>query len=211
VDDTNAWFDRIDTNRDGYLSRGELAPHGVVTGVPAPIESAAAAFDRLDTNRDGFLSPLESGNVFAPVPGGSFAAFDSNRDGFLTRSEAIPHLQWLESRHAANGISFEAFDRNADGFLSRSEAAPLLRDSRMAARRPIGAPLAANSFERWDLDRDGFLSRTEAAAALGPLVFDQYDSNRDGFLSRGEVEPALASGVGTTGASTGATVSGPRY
>ena len=115
VDTPVALFDRLDTNRDGFLSRGEVEPLGIAT-VAAPVESATAMFDRLDTNRDGFLSPGEAGTVFAPIPGGSFAAFDTDRDGFLSRTEAAPLI---------GAGMFERYDTNRDDFLSRSEAEPM--------------------------------------------------------------------------------------
>ena len=205
-----ALFDRLDTNRDGFLSRAELEPLGVVSA-PAQVETAAAMFDRLDTNRDGFLSPGEAGNVFAPIPGGSFAGFDANRDGFLTRAEAMPHLQWLQNRHAGTAPTLDAYDMNRDGFLSRAEAEPLLALTRYSdGRYVVIGPTAAGSFDRWDLDRDGFLSRREADS-LAPGMFDRHDTNRDGFLSRSEAEGLFGSGVGATSVHPAATVSGPRY
>ena len=203
-----ALFDRLDVNRDGFLSRAELEPLGIVAA-PVQVETAVAMFDRLDTNRDGFLSPGEAGSVFAPIPGGSFAGFDVNRDGFLTRAEAMPHLQWLQNRHASPTL--DAYDINRDGFLSRAEAEPLLALTRYSdGRYVVSGPVAGGSFDRWDLDRDGFLSRREAAS-LAPGIFDRHDTNRDGFLSRSEAENAFGSGVGATGVQPAATVSGPRY
>ena len=209
VDTPVALFDRLDTNRDGFLSRGEVEPLGIAT-VAAPVESATAMFDRLDTNRDGFLSPGEAGTVFAPIPGGSFVAFDTDRDGFLSRTEAMPHLQWLESRTARVAPSFDAFDVNRDGFLSRSEAEPLLAVTRMSGDRYVVGPIPTMSFDRWDVDRDGFLSRTEAAPLIGAGMFERYDTNRDGFLSRSEAEPMFGTGVGATDGYHGGTVRGTR-
>jgi Ca2+-binding EF-hand superfamily protein len=192
-----ALFDRLDTNRDGFLSRGEVEPLGLVSAA-APVETAAAAFDRLDTNRDGFLSPGEAGNIFAPIPGGSFSAFDANRDGFLSRAEAMPQLQWLETRQTRVGPSFDAFDTNRDGFLSRAEAEPLLAATRISGDRYVVGPIAGMSFDRLDVDRDGFLSRSEAAAVMSAGIFERYDSNRDGFLSRSEAESMFGNAVGAT-------------
>jgi EF hand len=208
VNDPNmAMFDRLDSNRDGFLSRAELEPLGIVS--PATrIESATAAFDRLDTNRDGFLSPGEAGDHLAPVPGYSFAGFDTNRDGFLSRSEAMPHLQWLHNRQASPTL--DAYDTNRDGFLSRAEAEPLMGITRYSdGRWTIVGPAAGGSFDRLDVDRDGFLSRTEAAS-MAPGMFDRYDTNRDGFLSRSEADPMFGA-VGATAVHHGGTVAGPRY
>ena len=208
ADTPTALFDRLDMNRDGFLSRAELEPLGVASAA-APVETAAAAFDRLDTNRDGFLSPAEAGRVFDPVPGGSFAGFDINRDGFLTRNEAMPHLHWLHNRDASPTLA--TYDMNRDGFLSRAEAEPLLAHTRYSdGRYVVTAPGPTASFDRWDLDRDGFLTRTEAAS-LAPGMFERHDTNRDGFLSRSEAESVFGSAVGATAVHPGGTVSGARY
>jgi hypothetical protein len=205
-----ALFDRLDTNRDGFLNRAELEPLGIV-GVPAQTESASVMFDRLDTNRDGFLSPAEAGNVFAPIPGGSFAGFDINRDGFLTRNEAMPHLQWLQNRQVGTAPTFDAFDTNRDGFLNRAEAEPLLSTTRYSEGRYVVGPISIGTFDRWDLDRDGFLNRREAASVAEGSTFDRYDTNRDGFLSRSEADTLFGSrAVGATDMQHGGTVRGPR-
>jgi Ca2+-binding EF-hand superfamily protein len=207
ADTPMALFDRLDTNRDGFLSRAELEPLGIVSPA-AHVESATAMFDRLDTNRDGFLSPAEAGTHFAPIPGGSFAGFDVNRDGFLSRSEAMPHLQWLHNRQASPTL--DAYDTNRDGFLSRAEADPLMAITRYSdGRWTLVGPVVSGSFQGWDIDRDGFLSRREAAS-LAPGMFDRYDTNRDGFLSRSESDPLFSQAVGATTVHHGGTV-GARY
>jgi Ca2+-binding EF-hand superfamily protein len=203
-----AAFDRLDTNRDGFLSRGEVEPLGLPAGAAVPVESAADTFRRLDTNADGFLSRAEAGATFNGIPGGSFDAFDTNRDGFLNMTEAMPHLQWLQSRAAPSVMSFDALDADRDGFLSRAEAAPLM-SSTYATRRGY-APAPVLSFERLDADRDGYLTRVEAALIANPATFDRFDTNRDGFLSRAEAEPLFRSGVGGTYGATGGTAYGPR-
>src|SRR5690349_16837647 len=85
-------FDRLDTNRDGFLSRAEIEVLGIRSQAVS-VESATAAFHRLDANGDGFLSRAEA-NVLLGVPGWTFDAADTNRDGFLSLTEALPHLRW---------------------------------------------------------------------------------------------------------------------
>jgi Ca2+-binding EF-hand superfamily protein len=210
ADNPVAMFDRLDTNRDGFLSRAEAAPLNLPAGVAAvPVESAAEMFRRLDTNGDSFLSRAEAGATFNNVPGGSFDAFDTNRDGFISLTEATPHLQYLQSRAAAPAVmSFESLDIDRDGFLSRAEAAPLMSSDRYAGPRTLPAPVV--TFESLDVNRDGFLSRAEAAAIANPLTFDRYDTNRDGFLSRTEADYLFRSGVGGTYGTPSGTVYGPR-
>ena len=205
-------FDRLDTNRDGFLSRGELEAAGITLHAAVAVESAEAAFHRLDVNRDGFLSRAEADGTLAGVPGASFDASDSNRDGFLSLTEAMPHFRWLESRNAAGSMSFEALDRDRDGFLTRAEADPLLRSAQFAGGRYVVAPAAgtAMSFDQLDRDRDGFLSRIEASTVANPPTFDRFDMNRDGFLSRAEADTMFRSGVGGTAGAYGGAVYGPR-
>jgi Ca2+-binding EF-hand superfamily protein len=203
-----ASFDRLDTNRDGFLSRAELEPMGIQSS--ASVDSAATAlFHRLDTNGDGFLSRGEAQATFAAIPGASFDTADINRNGFLSLTEAMPHLRWLESRSRPGMLSFDTYDVNRDGFLSRAEADPLLRSTPVADGRYVaGVPM---SFDRLDNNRDGFLSRAEAAPMANAVTFDQFDADRDGFLSRIEADPLLRSGVGATPGAYGGTIYGPRY
>ena len=148
-------FDRLDTNRDGFLSRAELAPLGAFPGTIAtvPAETPANAFHRLDLNRDGFLSRAEAGNMFSTIPGGSFDAIDTNRDGYLSMAEAMPHMQLLY-RGTPTAMSFEALDIDRDGFLSRAEAVPLLGHVRWTDNRWIWvAPrVPSASFDTLDLN-----------------------------------------------------------
>jgi Ca2+-binding EF-hand superfamily protein len=207
-------FDRLDTNRDGFLARGELEAAGITFRAAMPLETAEAAFHRLDVNRDGFLSRSEVDGTLAGIPGASFDASDSNRDGFLSMTEAMPHLRWLESRNTAGSTaSFEALDRDRDGFLSRAEADPLLRSAQFVGGRYVIGPVAGStavSFDQLDTNRDGFLSRIEASNLANPPTFDRFDTNRDGFLSRTEADAMFRSGIGGTAGAYGGTVYGPR-
>ena len=200
VDNPDILFDRLDTNRDGHLSRGEL---DVLRASERPVavtpENVTAAYQRLDVDRDGFLSRAEAAVFISTVPGATFDQIDANRDGFLSMAEAGPHLRWIEAR-SPQVAWFDQYDMNRDGFLSRAEAMPILRSTRFVAGRWEMAPLPpVASFDQLDVNRDGYLSRAEAAPLLaGPATFDQYDVNRDGFLSRAEADVWMRSGVGVT-------------
>ena len=202
IDNPTTVFERLDTNRDGYLSRGEVEVLGVARAAPPPPVDVTVSFQRLDMNRDGFLSREEAAATMSSIPGATFDQIDANRDGFLSMAEAAPHLRWLESRGTATAAAwFDQLDANRDGFLSRAEAEPMLRSTRFVGGRwevgPFGAAVA--TFDQLDINRDGYLSRAEASAVIAsPATFDQHDSNRDGFLSRAEADVLLRSGVGVT-------------
>jgi EF hand len=68
-----ATFDRLDENRDGYLTRAELA---------APDAADAVDFSSLDSDRNGVISRGEWLQSAA-----SFERLDTNRDGRLTSIE----------------------------------------------------------------------------------------------------------------------------
>lgn len=207
----HALFDRLDTNRDGFLSRGELDPLRMAErAAPLSIESTEAAFHRLDVDRDGFLSRIEAEATLSTVPGATFDRIDANRDGFLSMAEAEPHLRWLGTR-GPHATWFDTLDTDRDGFLTRTEAEPLLRSTRLVAGRYEVGPFPLVSFDRLDTDRNGFLSRTEAAAILAhPAHFDRFDTNRDGYLSRAEADAMFRSGVGATTTFGGGVLIGPR-
>jgi Ca2+-binding EF-hand superfamily protein len=71
--DDNASFDRLDSSRDGVLSRAEFAAHE---------DSHQAGFPELDQNHDGMIALSEwRGDVRL------FESRDTDRDGMLSRAE----------------------------------------------------------------------------------------------------------------------------
>lgn len=111
------FFEELDTNHDGRLSREEVEK--------APC--LPRDFDKLDVNKDGLLDKDElpaphgpdgrgKGGRSGPPDGHrppSFEELDADKDGFLTREEisGAPHL----------ARDFETFDADRDGRLSRDE------------------------------------------------------------------------------------------
>ena len=110
----NTMFDKIDTNKDGLISRAEFVAHhrdmkmdhrmhGMqhteAGSSHADIEhstmdhtghgnSTAPTFAQLDVNKDGKLSKAE----MAKHPmAGHFSMMDKNKDGFLSASEFASH------------------------------------------------------------------------------------------------------------------------
>jgi len=102
-----AQFQALDTNKDGFLSQGEIAA-GVQSRraqvINAVRKQRETAFLQMDTNKDGQLSRdefLAGGPKFSgPVPDGSkaLARFDTNKDGRVSQNEYL-------------AVALAAFDR----------------------------------------------------------------------------------------------------
>jgi Ca2+-binding EF-hand superfamily protein len=117
-------FARLDSNRDGFVSREEAqAAHQVIGAdmrgkaehrIP-PMLDRTALFDRLDTNRDGMVSREEfAAPAHAPemrMHGRLFDRADGNRDGRVS----LPELTAAALRH------FDLADANHDGRISPDE------------------------------------------------------------------------------------------
>ena len=128
-------FAKIDTDRNGTLSREELAAARKTWGEHHGRGDFAA---RMDRNGDGAVARDEwRGNDE------SFAKIDTNSDGRLTKEELeTARGAWRRSSDKTGG-RFDALDRNHDGQLSREE---LGNDS---------------VFERLDRNHDGLVARDE--------------------------------------------------
>ena len=78
-------FDRIDTNKDGQLSRGELRAWKKAQKGERQAK-AAERFKHADTNGDSKISRAEA-EKNAPRLAKKFDAIDANKDGTLTQDE----------------------------------------------------------------------------------------------------------------------------
>jgi len=96
--DPNAAFDRIDTNRDGSISRDEFA-----RGREVRIEK------RVIANKDGQISRTRGPRL--GISGAMFKMSDANNDGRVTLGEATAGAL----RH------FDMMDANRDGRLTADE------------------------------------------------------------------------------------------
>jgi len=185
-------FEQLDTNRDGFLSRAELAPLQMAGtdryALRGPVGDAAS-FRAFDRDGDSFLNRSEAQPL---LRGDDFARYDTNGDGFISMAEAAPLLGAAGSI-SASGLTFDQLDRDHDGFVNRAEAGALIPPATVVTQQVVVQPIV--TFDALDVDRDGYLNRAEAATLLnrmgGSAAFDRYDTNRDGYLSRAEMDALL--------------------
>jgi Ca2+-binding EF-hand superfamily protein len=100
-------FEKVDTNKDGKLSRAECSDY-VVT----------KTFEGRDKNHDGKLTYAEWQVEGVEGAKARFVARDANKDGVVTLEEALAYGR----KHSASEKAFTEADTNKDGFLSLSEA-----------------------------------------------------------------------------------------
>ena len=166
-------FARFDLNRDGFITRDEVATSEAAYQArqqqQAP-KRAAKLFDRLDANHDGQITLAEVEAAHAaryaaqgeqpkstrPVHSRLFARADVNKDGVITRAEfdAAPMNGALQYHRASlsrgfGGRTFDAADANKDGRISLDEA----------------QQLALQHFDADDLNHDGVLTPDERRQA----------------------------------------------
>jgi Ca2+-binding EF-hand superfamily protein len=150
---TQTGFDRLDTNRDGRITRNEW-------------RFDYESFRRADQNGDNILSRREFLNADTDTDREDrFDYLDTNNDGRIERSE------WHSSADA-----FRWLDRNRDGVLSRAEVVGEEQtrqsdrfdaiDSNGDGRiTPNEWQWSRRSFNQYDRNGDGVLRRDELASA----------------------------------------------
>jgi Ca2+-binding EF-hand superfamily protein len=162
-------FARLDTNRDGFISKDEIAAAETQFQAKAQQQApkrAAKLFARLDGNHDGQITLAEvqaahaarfaargnQANPQKPVHSRLFDRADANKDGVITRGE-------FDAAMANGGLHFRQAGLH-HGFGDRM-------------------------FATADTDKDGRVSLAEAQA-LALQHFDQADLNHDGTLTPDE-------------------------
>lgn len=174
-------FARLDTNRDGFVTREEADAAKDMRRSRRDQrvdQRGTAIFDRLDTNKDNVVTRAEAEPIFAS------RQMDIAHSG---PGDAKPRRNWdaLAARH----------DANKDGAISRAEfeAGRARHAEKAAQRRPAAgmghAGLGGRMFAMADANRDGRVSLAEASAAAA-THFDAADSDRDGIVSRAELRQA---------------------
>lgn len=113
-------FTVVDTNKDGFIDRTEMAANDakVVAAAKAQmLRQSEAAFKQLDKDKNGSLSVAEfnaialAREVRADDPARTIAPFDTNKDGKISMAESrAPRL-----------AQFDRADTNKDGTLSVAE------------------------------------------------------------------------------------------
>jgi hypothetical protein len=152
-----AMFEKLDTNRDGYLTKAE---------------AQAARNDRVGRI---FTGKQQHGAVHGDGGahrGAMFDRLDTNRDGNISRPE-------FEAGHARRQEHRVVIRNKRDGAAAPGE----MHGKRMGGKGMGG--LGGHMFDMADANRDGRVTLQEATAAAY-RHFDMADVNRDGQITREE-------------------------
>ena len=161
-------FTRLDTNKDGFLTKTEA-------------EAAAQATherveQRMDKRGDAMFARLDA---------------DTNGKGTRTEAESVFASRKAAGKGAKAAPTWDKFagrlDTDKDGAISSAEfeAAHSKRAERVADRRD-NRGIAGQMFATADSNKDGRVSLAEATAAT-TAQFDKADANKDGTLTREEM------------------------
>lgn len=139
-------FARLDSNRDGYVTRQEAqAAHPRMAGarMAAGGGGRGAAFDRLDANKDGSISRQE------------WDAGRQAREQRMAMRQGDPGMMRVHrvGMGFGHGRMFETADANKDGYVSLQEA----------------TAAALQHFDAADLNHDGKLTPQERMQARQQL------------------------------------------
>jgi Ca2+-binding EF-hand superfamily protein len=171
---SQASFNKMDLNQDGYLDETELQK-SVPYSKAQMGERGSGYIQRFDKNQDGKLSQEEY-----PGPASAFQRLDSNSDGFIDANEApgTKPLNQPQKIDRASGY-IKNFDKDKDGKLSKEEY-----------------PGSESAFKRADKNGDGYIDETEAQMGTPPVqpqkerrrtgYVQSFDKDKDGKLSREE-------------------------
>jgi Ca2+-binding EF-hand superfamily protein len=158
----NHFFERMDANKDGQITRLEVELAG------------KSMFAKLDRNGDGEITKEEAESGARAVRkeelATHFKTLDANRDGRLTLEESkLP------------AAFFDRLDKDKDHNLSADEFQDMPE---------MNGGHQQFEFERADLNHDGKVTRDEGGRSAQER-FDRTDTNKDNVITRAELEARL--------------------
>jgi Ca2+-binding EF-hand superfamily protein len=154
-------FARLDSNKDGYVTREEAdAAHKAMAG----------------EFRDKFTKRFAAGDFPHPDRGAMFDKLDTNKDGSISRQEYMSAKPDVRQQRV-----FVMRDGEGPVEVGGEPGAPGVKVMRFH-RSGFGMGMHKEMFDRADGNRDGRVSLQEMTnAAL--QHFDQADANHDGKLT----------------------------
>jgi len=179
----NQEFDRIDVNKDGSISKEELA---------ASLEDVLDCSGKrkwLDIERQEqkTFRQLVAESGLNPYLN-SFEQFDTDKDGKISREEFFAQMHPARAAVTIEGLLFQVFQRvdvNRDGAISREELSNQFK-------------LLLTTSERQSRKNFGTLMKDAGMLSSGELVFDDIDANHDGKITWDEFRSKLTAPVSNT-------------
>lgn len=169
-------FEKADADKDGKLTRQEVAAFLGLREEPAPEKKAEPAKKKEESKSEA--APLKEPRTIRERVEDFFRRFDANQDRRIQR----PEFQ-------AGEEVFAAYDRSRDDALSEREVTRYVKDIVREAKRQ---PRPDNFFELFDMDRDEKVTKAEYD---GPGdFFRRYDHDRDRTVTREEIDMGADAG-----------------
>lgn len=165
-----AMFAELDTNRDGYVTRNEVAAlHG---GMMTGMHSAMVA------GRAEHAMPMGDHEMGMADPARMFDRLDTNHDGVISRQEFMAAHARMHERRVV-------IMRDEGVMAGRADMGPMRAHMHDMGGEAHGMGFVARLFAMADANHDGRVSLKEAeAAALAH--FDRADLNHDGRITPDE-------------------------
>jgi len=163
-------FARLDTNKDGYITKPEAdAGHQAMAG----------------DWRGKFGKHFEGADFPHPDRGAMFDKLDANKDGAISRQEFMAAQPQINQRHVIVMRDGEGGQRvEVDGKPVEGDGGPGAPHVKMMRMHGMGG-MHGKMFEMADANHDGRVSMVEMTnAAL--RHFDEADANHDGKLTPDE-------------------------
>jgi|GEM_PF-833400 len=156
-------FEMVDTDKDGYVSAGELSAHLSSGDNNSRLNRLAAAIIKMqDSDGDGKLSQSES-----DLSRDDFEAADADGDGYLTQSEIANALGASANQNGQNGQNGmgEAGGKGADQEFS-GPGSENQKGTHKVGSSDEDASKKAGKSEQMDLNGDGVVSPEEVQAVM---------------------------------------------